>query len=78
MILDFKGGNHCGSEKGRVQEVELDFNMLKETGQREHFSSLLMVNCLFSHGLRIFALMILLSKPKIQARWYDLEIWEFF
>lgn len=48
MILDFKEGAITVVQKrDHVQEVELDFNMLKETGQREHFSSLLMVNCLF-------------------------------
>lgn len=29
--------------RDRVQEVELNFNMLKETGKREHFLFLLMV-----------------------------------
>lgn len=37
IIFSKKGAITVVQKRDRVQEVELDFNMLKETGQREHF-----------------------------------------
>ena len=63
--------------RDRVQQVELDFNMLKETGKREHFLFLLMV-VYFSVWTQNICSDDFAYQAENPDRWYDLEIWEFF
>lgn len=69
-----KGHNHC-QERDYRQEVELDFNMLKEVQQKGHFSFLIMVSLIFCYIKWEYSLWHFIASQYLST-WYDLEFEE--